>query len=1762
MKNLVKPKWRRSLSLLLIFMLLFQMAGIVSADGPPVDHAQGVAPGYIVDNTGELIGEVTAAPILESVPNATDAVYVAQSLGQEVIAQWVFQNEGDNGTFVATGGKYQSASILTNVGGVFENYSGSKQEISYQGWDQGSGKKYWLLTLSTAGFENIAISSEQNSSGSGPNDFNLQISTDQATWTDVENGIIQMNISSSYNCPNDTCKLKNLPLDGADDKELLYVRWIVNSNTPTNTVDNPSGIGGGGSSRIRNIYVTGDPISGKTPVIPTIDLSHLPKQGEESVAADAPLTIKFNKNISISSESSVSIIDGNGIRIEATAAVNGGNTLHINHPEFTYGATYTVSIPRQAIIAEDGVPLVRDISWSFTTQDSPLIPKLINMTFNADPRTGIAFAWYTDIMTGTKVQVVEASKMTGGVFPEQEAMEFTGTGEEIETFMSKADRSTGHKTKFISHKAAANHLKPGTMYRFRVGNGQEWSGIGSFTTDTEQHQPYRFIVGSDSQASSKEDFEPWADTFKKARDFMGDPKFLINAGDLVDNGDLEEQWQWMLGVAQDELLNVPFVPVLGGHEIQDYDGDETTPNNNFYNHFNLPRKVVAATHDGSVYAFEYGDALYMVYNSQFDGKLNDDGTVNWDDDQHEQFWNQVDWMRNTVAKSDKKWKFVTFHKSPYAAGDNSAQWEGERIEFYKKNLIPVFDELGIDMVFEAHDHMYMRSFQMYGDQIIDPTSLDKDGEGNVINPRGTVYLMSNAFGNKFYYKNYQYELDENWEPQLIYDENGDPIWYDDYFAAVDEQPEKKMFTDVSISDQVMKFTAYTAAVEDEGQAEAVGNGLIDYDNYGIKRTDSKPNQVEAAKVILKGNNAVLTWTAPKNSKEPVRGFRIYEKNDKIKTYWSKYITIKEGQTDYSYTVEGINPGKNYDFIIKSVGRRDNSAPVEVSTLGGPVEQEPPSAPSNLEGTGASAFQINLNWNASPGTVSPSGYHIYRDGLLAGTTEATSYNDIGLKPDTSYRYVVKAFNAEGIESLASNEIVVKTKQASAGEGPHKAFPQHTSYVQGSIKPNHVTQEQMDQTVERLYDEWKAKYLKKHPYLQKSDPDQYYVWYADGDWFEEEYDEELGVEYMATTVSEAHGYGMLITALMGGHDPDAKKYFDGLFRYFKAHPSEIDPNLMAWKQGDTGTAIVDVDGVDSATDGDMDIAYALLLADSQWGSSAEINYLAEAKKVINAIMDNEVNQIDWMLRIADWATSGKWAAATRPSDFMLQHMKDYRNVTGDSKWDRVVDTTYGIINELYSGYSPDAGLLPDFVLKSAGKFVPAEPNFLESEYDGDYSYNSSRTPWRIGTDYLVTGDARAKDQLNTLNRWIRGVTNGDPDQILAGYKLDGSKALEEYGDITFSAPLMVSAMIDSSNQEWLNKLWDHNAAVRTEDDVYFGNNLRLLSMIVVSGNWWTPTIVDTEAPTEPTIERAEAVSSTVVDLKWTPSSDNLGVTGYKVYRNDQVINTTTKTEYRDTGLSAGTTYKYFVVAFDAAGNLSKMSNIRYVTTLQTSGGGGSPGGSTGGSNDGGSPPKTTVPGSGTDVTPEPDKKPETPAPAKKSFSDVGEKYLWAKNAIEELAGAGIIKGTTESTFEPGKHISRADFIVMLVRALGLEADFDANFTDVASDAYYYEALGIAKQLGIATGIGGNKFEPKAEISRQDMMVLTARALKLVGKMNKVGSAADLSKFTDSSKLAEYAVESVASLAKAGIILGDGRAIHPVESATRAEVAVMIHRIYARQ
>ncbi|MDD5463455.1 MAG: fibronectin type III domain-containing protein, partial [Methylococcales bacterium] len=95
--------------------------------------------------------------------------------------------------------------------------------------------------------------------------------------------------------------------------------------------------------------------------------------------------------------------------------------------------------------------------------------------------------------------------------------------------------------------------------------------------------------------------------------------------------------------------------------------------------------------------------------------------------------------------------------------------------------------------------------------------------------------------------------------------------------------------------------------------------------------------------------------------------------------------------------------------------------------------------------------------------------------------------------------------------------------------------------------------------------------------------------------------------------------------------------------------------------------------------------------------------------------------------------------------------------------------------------------------------------------------------------------------------------------------------------------------------------------------------------VSGDFTfaTTAAMDTTAPSVPAYLTATAISSTQINLSWGASTDNVGVTGYKVFRNGTQIATVTGTSYSDTGLAASTVYSYTVLSYDAAGNSSSNS-----------------------------------------------------------------------------------------------------------------------------------------------------------------------------------------------------------------------------------------------
>ncbi len=191
----------------------------------------------------------------------------------------------------------------------------------------------------------------------------------------------------------------------------------------------------------------------------------------------------------------------------------------------------------------------------------------------------------------------------------------------------------------------------------------------------------------------------------------------------------------------------------------------------------------------------------------------------------------------------------------------------------------------------------------------------------------------------------------------------------------------------------------------------------------------------------------------------------------------------------------------------------------------------------------------------------------------------------------------------------------------------------------------------------------------------------------------------------------------------------------------------------------------------------------------------------------------------------------------------------------------DRLYAIVDHLQATASPDTGLLPDFVKSPLGTPLPVAGGFLEGPNDGRYSYNACRDPWRLATDFIVSGDAGARLAVERINGWIRSTTGNDPTAIASGYKLDGTVINgADYLSMAFVAPLGVGAMVDAGNQAWLNAVWDLVVATPSSTDGYYENTLKLLAMIVMSGNFWAPERVPPDPCSAPTLPPAPTPTPT--------------------------------------------------------------------------------------------------------------------------------------------------------------------------------------------------------------------------------------------------------------------------------------------------------------
>jgi hypothetical protein len=130
-------------------------------------------------------------------------------------------------------------------------------------------------------------------------------------------------------------------------------------------------------------------------------------------------------------------------------------------------------------------------------------------------------------------------------------------------------------------------------------------------------------------------------------------------------------------------------------------------------------------------------------------------------------------------------------------------------------------------------------------------------------------------------------------------------------------------------------------------------------------------------------------------------------------------------------------------------------------------------------------------------------------------------------------------------------------------------------------------------------------------------------------------------------------------------------------------------------------------------------------------------------------------------------------------------------------------------------------------------------------------------------------------------------------------------------------------ENRTNDWGNRLYDLWAA-----------NGMSRPVAMKSQSYIIRQVVDNTPPTAPTNLTARAVSSSQIDLLWTASTDNVGVAGYYIYRDGANVGNSAQNQYSDTGLQPLTTYSYYVVAFDAAGNVSAPSNTASATTKKRS------------------------------------------------------------------------------------------------------------------------------------------------------------------------------------------------------------------------------------
>lgn len=181
--------------------------------------------------------------------------------------------------------------------------------------------------------------------------------------------------------------------------------------------------------------------------------------------------------------------------------------------------------------------------------------------------------------------------------------------------------------------------------------------------------------------------------------------------------------------------------------------------------------------------------------------------------------------------------------------------------------------------------------------------------------------------------------------------------------------------------------------------------------------------------------------------------------------------------------------------------------------------------------------------------------------------------------------------------------------------------------------------------------------------------------------------------------------------------------------------------------------------------------------------------------------------------------------------------------------------------------------------------------------------------------------------------------------------------------------------------------------------------------------------------------------------------------------------------------------------------------------------------------------------------------TETPSETKFNDVSAND-WFASAVDYVTGKGMMNGTADNTFSPKANTTRGMVVTVLYRLENQPSTSAASFTDVASGAYYANAVAWANANGIVSGYGSGKFGPNDKVTREQLAAILYRYARY--KKYDVSGAKSLDGYTDAQSVSSYAVPALQWANAAGIVTGkSGSKLDPKGNATRAEVAAMLMR-----